>query len=206
MPISAEKQLERRRKILSATRDMINHVGYENLNVRELARHCGVSVPTLYNQFQRKDDLVYAAASEIYRLNLDKVASTCKDRGLDRLIYTLNWVDDMIKTNPKISSILVNVTPAKSESAAYGERLYTQPVVEMHEDGELVDWIDPVYIGQRIYARIRGALLEWSHAALTDAKLITVRHTDTYFMLLGISVGETKDRLEKLIRKKLKLR
>jgi len=56
-----EQKLERRARILAAARELIAQRGYEALSMRELAAHCRVSVPTLYNQFGGKQALLAAA-------------------------------------------------------------------------------------------------------------------------------------------------
>ena len=61
MDLVTEQKLERRERILASARELIAERGYEGLTMRDLAAHCRVSVPTLYNQFGSKDSLLAAA-------------------------------------------------------------------------------------------------------------------------------------------------
>lgn len=205
MPVSAENQLERRRKILACTRDMINEVGHEKVNVRDLAQRSGVSVPTLYNQFGSKDELLYASAAEIYNLHLSRIEANTEYRGLDRLVFTIRTIEDMITTSPRIARLLVVGTsiPADNNNLRMAERFYRQPVLEMYEDGELAQWIDPEYIGRRIFTRIGAILLEWNKGDISDSELITARRTEPFIMLLGLARGEARKRIEQLLKQAL---
>lgn len=51
MDLVAEQRLERRARILAAVRELLAERGWREVTIRDLARHCRVSVPTLYNQF-----------------------------------------------------------------------------------------------------------------------------------------------------------
>ena len=61
MDLMTEQRLARRAAILSTARELIAARGYESVTVRELAEICRVSVPTLYNQFGGKDQLLAEA-------------------------------------------------------------------------------------------------------------------------------------------------
>jgi TetR/AcrR family transcriptional regulator, cholesterol catabolism regulator len=52
---------ERRRRIMHETRSMISESGYENFNVRELARRAGVAQRTLYNAFGSRENIIISA-------------------------------------------------------------------------------------------------------------------------------------------------
>jgi AcrR family transcriptional regulator len=56
--------LERRRRILRETRNLIAESGYENFNVRDLCARAGIAQKTLYNAFGNKDNVIAAAIQE----------------------------------------------------------------------------------------------------------------------------------------------
>ena len=58
MKLIEEQALERRERILEATRQFIAEHGAMDLTIRDLARACRVSVPTLYRTFGSKQDLL----------------------------------------------------------------------------------------------------------------------------------------------------
>lgn len=53
-------------EILAACRDLIHRQGGTELNVREVAAACGISVGTVYNYFNSKADLVGAAVESVW--------------------------------------------------------------------------------------------------------------------------------------------
>ena len=60
MSLFEEHKAERRERILIAARKLVGEGGYDGLTMRDLARAARVSVPTLYNLFGSKDQLVEA--------------------------------------------------------------------------------------------------------------------------------------------------
>jgi AcrR family transcriptional regulator len=57
----SQQSHERGERILEATRELLAERGDSAVTVRELARRGGVSIPTLYNRFGGKDELIAAA-------------------------------------------------------------------------------------------------------------------------------------------------
>lgn len=55
----------RRARLLTEARALLTSGGFETLNLRELARRAGVTVPTIYNLIGCKEDLFLAIAEEV---------------------------------------------------------------------------------------------------------------------------------------------
>jgi AcrR family transcriptional regulator len=47
-----------REDILQTTREMILQDGYEKLNIRDIARNCGIATGTFYNYFRSKQEII----------------------------------------------------------------------------------------------------------------------------------------------------
>jgi AcrR family transcriptional regulator len=47
-----------RHEIIQTTREMILENGYDKLNIRDVARRCGIATGTFYNYFRSKQDIV----------------------------------------------------------------------------------------------------------------------------------------------------
>lgn len=56
--------VERRRRILRETRNLIAETGYANFNIRDLCARAGIAQKTLYNAFGGKDNVISAAIQE----------------------------------------------------------------------------------------------------------------------------------------------
>lgn len=53
-------------EILQVCRELIRQQGWDALNIRAVAKACGVSVGTIYNYFCSKDDLIAASVESIW--------------------------------------------------------------------------------------------------------------------------------------------
>ena len=61
MDLVTKQREERKERILEVARRLIADLGYEGITMRELADESLVSVPTLYNLFGGKNELLFAA-------------------------------------------------------------------------------------------------------------------------------------------------
>jgi AcrR family transcriptional regulator len=70
-------------------REQISAVGYEALNIRDLAAASGVALKTLYNLYGSKDELLLAAVADLLSdvQNLEPVAGA--EPGIPRLLARL---------------------------------------------------------------------------------------------------------------------
>lgn len=53
-------------EILRVCRESIRQQGWDALNIRAVAKACGVSVGTIYNYFRSKDDLIAASVESVW--------------------------------------------------------------------------------------------------------------------------------------------
>ena len=203
MPISPELQLERRKNILAKTREMIATQGVDNITIRDLAEHCGVSVPTLYNQFDNKDNLVFAAADEIVRYQFEKLSMPSGKRGLDHIIEVNTQSVNLTLKNPELMSLIAINVPRSNNSLAVAQSIYTQALQEMQDNGELVDWVDINFVGKRLHRRIRSVTIDWSRKQIGDDELLHYRFCEIYLMILGLSTGKIRSRVEQLLKKEI---
>ena len=81
------RQRERHDRILACTRQQVARLGYDGVNMRDLAAAADVSTRTLYNLYENKDTLILAASREL----LDAIGQQLGDRtGMERLISRLD--------------------------------------------------------------------------------------------------------------------
>ena len=66
-------QLARRRRLTEAVIEMVDQVGPENLQMRDVAERSGVALGTAYRYFSSKDHLLAAAWAEWHRRLTDRV-------------------------------------------------------------------------------------------------------------------------------------
>jgi len=199
MPISPERQDQRRKQILAKTRELIRQNGIKALNIRDLAAFCGVSVPTLYNQFGNKDGLLKAAGEEVFLQHYDNIIYPPNSRGLMRILFIDGKNVDMILENGELSVYLTRAGRVASDSLSAAQRAIGEAIDEIKQQGDLVDWIDSHYIAGRIYARARGVVAEWAIGAINDDQLRRIRRNDMALALLGVTTGETHASLKQML-------
>ncbi len=202
MPISPEKQLERRKIILAKTREMINDHGIEAVNIRELAKFCGVSVPTLYNQFGNKDNLVFAAVEELFRLHFERLGSLPnKKRGLEQILFLNDYTAKVIYSYSENSKLYAIRMPRGNNSLMSAHALYRDAVGQMQDDGELVEWVDSDFAAQRLYRQIRSVTVDWSKEFITFEQMLRLREIEIFLLLLSLSTEKSRQALEKHLKK-----
>jgi len=203
MPISPEIQIQRQNKLLAKTRQMIREVGVNNLSVRKLASYCGVSVPTLYNRFSNKENLIAAAADEIFRWHFEKMSPPHPTDGFENILYISDSTSDVITRNQELARLIVRKIPSDNDSMALARNLYKKCLVQIKESGDLVAWMSIDFISQLLYSRIRSASIEWSRGQISDAHLKGVRRIEISLMLSALTTGETHTRLQDILRREI---
>ena len=60
-------------KLIEETRRQVMEVGYTALNMREIARNCGVGIGTVYNYFPSKDTLIAQFLLQDWKESLERI-------------------------------------------------------------------------------------------------------------------------------------
>src|SRR5437868_2044890 len=89
MPLGIEKDLQRRTRILSVTRRLVSERGYNNITLSDIAKASGVTVQTLYNRFNSKDELLASAVAEYYQIVIGKAERTAEGSGITKLLHII---------------------------------------------------------------------------------------------------------------------
>ena len=189
--------------MLAKTREFIRKSGIKDLNVRDLAKYCGVSVPTLYNQFKNKDALVVAAAAELFRWHYEELQESAADQkpGLDLLLHLCNTTCELIVHNPDFGKLVVRANPGNRVPSNIGiaKNMYIRQVQALQEQGELQDWMPAEFIGERLYDRIRSTTLEWALGNIDDKTLPSARRSELAIALLAFSNDSLRQKLKKML-------
>lgn len=187
MPISEEAQLQRRRRLLSQTRQMIREVGVENLNVRELAKYCGISVPTIYNQFINKDHLIQSAADELYRAYYEDLAEVDYQCTLSEVIELTDNTVDLLLQNPELSALFIRRYSAPKGGGGAGLALYKRILKGMKLRGDILEWVDLDLLAVSAYHRVGAVVVSWSVGKVTEDQLKSFRRHELFLCLLGVT-------------------
>ena len=69
-----------REEIMRVSRKIVSEKGLPALNMRALAKECGIALGTLYNYYSDKDELVVAAIESVWQDILEKSAPDSGER------------------------------------------------------------------------------------------------------------------------------
>ena len=207
MDLVTEQKLERRERILEAARQLIAEHGYDGLTMRDLASHCRVSVPTLYNQFGSKGALLTYAVEAHFGGLLSR-AHTQRAHGVRRLVGVVDvCTEEMLRIPRYYRSLMsaflgtaetvpLQATLARELSTAIGETL-----AEMQQREQLEAWASPAVLARQITAACIASCIVWSLGGLDDRSLRAAMVHAATAMTLGAASGSTRGALEREVRK-----
>lgn len=209
MPLGDEKRLERRRRILQASRDLLGEVGYAHVTMKGLADAAGVTAPTLYNTFGSKDELLYEAVLEDYGSMLEEAGPASGVRGLERLIGVLEAAAQSMMLRPDYAKTLMESFRTRQSARPLGRALrleglqaLVEAVEEMRSDGELEEWADPALLAMQISSTRRGVARDWLAAIIAPHELADMTIASACLILAGATSEETSARCRKLARER----
>jgi len=202
-----EQKLERRERILEAARELIAAHGYDGLTMRDLASHCRVSVPTLYNQFGSKGALL-ARAVEAHFEGLLSRAHQARSRGVRRLVAVVDvCIDEMMRIPAYYRSLMSaflgagDTIPLQASIASELSAEIEKTLADMQEQEQLEAWASPAVLARQITAACIASCIVWSMGGLTNQALRAAMVHAATAMTLGASRGPARAALEREARK-----
>jgi len=208
MDLVTKQREERKQRILEVARDLIADRGYEGVTMRDLADASLVSVPTLYNLFGGKQELLFAAV-ESYFLELLKGAEQGgRDEGLPQLISLVEMIGREMQQRAAYARSLMRFFGGRPETGGLHEfvaRKLTDELVvaleQMQSERQLADWVEPQVLGERLSSHFIITSFEWASGYLTDPGMRSALLYGLGMMLLGVARGQGAEELEDLVRK-----
>jgi len=203
--ILTEAQQQRRERILLNTRDQLSQLGYEGLNMRELAVIADVSTSTLYNLYQSKDTLILAALED-QLANINAVVAEAGTSGLGRFLARVNAVADQIVEKPKYAEAMGRMLFSADAHDSIVQLLIgtslsfnREELAEMADRGELREETDRNFLARSLSSTGWSTVLMWmkGYVALHDFKQEYVRNAVT--MMLPCVTPAAELRLRQLL-------
>lgn len=202
MGLVTEQKLERRQRMLEATRELIARRGHEDITVKELAEACRVSVPTIYNTFGGKDELIGEAARANFADVLVRAEAGVSEEGLQRLLGIIEQCAVEMQRLPEYHRSLVGFFAASmaDRSPEFLARLLAEEVetalVEMRKRRQLADWIDVGVLAEQIAGVCVTVSVEWAMGFHDGEGLTAAMTFGTCALVLGVARGQAKDTLK----------
>ena len=206
MNLVSETQLARRMAILSTARRMLVEKGFDAITVRDLAEACRVSVPTLYNQFGGKDQLLVAAIETHFVDGSDEVPVIESEPGMARLLAIIDVAARRLLESPEENRRILHAFSSLESSLQVQQRIgqrmveYFNHELEVMRGGkQLSGWVEiPMLAGQVTTAFISAATI-WGSGAVNDDKLIPMARYSAGLILFGVVTGKSKKLLEPML-------
>lgn len=207
MDLVTENKLARRAAILETARQMIAEQGYESITVRDLASACRVSVPTLYNQFGGKDQLLAAAIEDhflgdSYQLEIRRSLS-----GIDRIFAVLNHITDQYLESPAFHRRMMEAFASLESTTQVQQKISISLAMElerelkvMQRQDDLEAWIDTTQLASQLTAAFISATVIWSSGAIEEVMLPASVRYAVGLVLLGVTGGDVRDGIEQQVK------
>lgn len=204
MDLVTQQLHERRQRILETARQLIGECGYQALTMRELAARCRVSVPTLYNQFGSKSELLASAVLSHFSGLLGSGGTRHESSGHAHLVEVARLCSSEMTRLPDYHRALLGAfmelrdtarTQAVLTADLAGE--ISLALTEMRSAGELAQWADPAVLAQQITRAVVASSVSWLLRDLDDEGLQAAMVHTTCCMALGAARGPAKRALER---------
>jgi len=206
MNLMSEQLAARRAAILEAVRSMIVERGYESVTVRELAAICKVSVPTLYNQFGGKDQLMAAAIEGYFQSSQQTDALRSSEPGFPRLIMVMDQSASVLLHQPEYHRRLLAAF-ASLASTQQVQDLIARALIEvlanelevMKAKRQLLGWVATTTLAEQMMAACIGVSVRWGAGTLANEKLASHMRYAMGLVVLGVAKGVTQTKLQALV-------
>ena len=197
MNLMSENRLARRASMMETARQMIAEKGYESITIRELAAACRVSVPTLYNQFGGKDQLLAAAIEDHFVGDPDQVKIRTSLNGLERIFAILDFITSQFLQAPDFHRRLLEAF-GSLDSTQQVQRSITaslaheigQELGMMQDRRELESWADPELLAGQVTNAFISSTIVWGSGGIKENELTAAVQYGTGLVLAGVVTGD----------------
>lgn len=208
MTNSSEAMFERRRRILSAARKMIDEVGPDGFSIRELSKRADVAARTLYNAFENKENIIalaiqgyFEAFNRTIRFDTDpasfegalehQVATTVRNQQIPNYLRTVASLYFSPSLHPAIRTVLLDV----------GTRYWRPWLNAVADQNGLVRGVDVegllVDLSNLQFAKVH----EWGLGELDDRAFFDRTLDAVLLMLAGATKGSAQAEVKAAFRR-----
>jgi AcrR family transcriptional regulator len=207
MDLVTKQREERKQRILEVARGLIADRGYDGVTMRDLADQSLVSVPTLYNLFGGKQELLLAAIESYFLELLRNTERSQRDEGLPQLISLAETIAREMLQRAAYARSLMRFFGGPSDTRGLHEFVaqeLTNEVVlaldQMKSKRQLASWVEPRVLGERLSSHFIIISFEWASGYLSDSAMRAAILYSLGIALLGLTRGKAAEELEVLVR------
>ena len=204
-----ENRLARRASMMETARQMIAEKGYESITVRELAAACRVSVPTLYNQFGGKDQLLAAAIEDHFVGDPDQVKVKTKTslNGLQRIFAILDFITSQFLQAPDFHRRLLEAFGSLDSTQQVQRSITTslsheivQELDIMQASNELESWVDTQLLARQVTTAFISSTIVWGSGDIKENQLAAAVQYGTGLLLAALVTGNNRLLIEQRVK------
>lgn len=199
--------IERRRRILEETRQVIAESGITALNMNDIGRRAGVAKRTLYNAFQTRERMIAAAIQEYFEEYVSRITFT---QPSGTLLHNLERMISVVQRNRGILNYIRAIMS-----------LYFSPEVDediwlaMHSMATRQNraWIENLAAGKQLQAwvevdtlvddlvRLEYAMInDWARGRIGDDAILVRLITSYLTLILGAVRGGARKEVEAMLK------
>ena len=146
---SSERIHCRRAAMRAVARTVFAEHGYAGVHVRDLAKRCGVSAQTLYNNLGNREEILMSAIDELLRAQLVHAGAKNPHGGCDFFFAFCDLTSRMLESDRKYVRAIIAVVTDRQYCSAPADRIdqrcidaYRRQLQSMHLAGDLKHWVD----------------------------------------------------------------
>jgi len=207
MDLVTRQREERKKRILAVARQLMAEHGYDGVTMRDLAEKSLVSVPTLYNLFGGKNELLLAAVESYFSDLMGEAEEAPASDGLAKIIGLADALGRETPRHAVYARSLMSIFGSVSDAGGLHEiatgrltRELQDGLEKMQRKRQLAAWVEPRVLAARLASLLSITTFEWARDQLSDAGLRAAMLYGTGMTLLGVARGKAAGELERLVQ------
>lgn len=190
----------RRVRILETARALLEKHGYKGVTMRALAEASQVSVPTLYNLFGGREQVLLAAVEERFAEVLSTGTDASAESSVTSLLALFAAMNGQLVEAPRYSRTMIQVFMGASGTRSTSMRMartmaerLTLLLLQLKQKGVLAAWVDPLALAQRLGSHYLASVIAWAATRQSAEALRACTEYELGLCLLG-AVAHKRDR------------
>jgi len=196
-------QRKRRERILTTTRTQLSELGYDGINMRDLAASARVSPTTLYNLYENKDVLVLSALQDQLE-QMARQAEARPEEGLTYLLEISRAIAQQIQDTPRWADAIARLLFQASPQDPITRTLLIETLAArrtaleaMREAGELNRRADSAALARSLMGAVWSTLLLWTKSVIPLEALPAELLRNQLYVLLAEATEPLRQRLQR---------
>lgn len=199
--------IERRRRILAETRQVIAEQGLAGLNMNDIGRRAGVAKRTLYNAFQTRERMIAAAIQEYFEEYISHITFTQPPGSLR---HNLEWMMLVVQRNRRIPNYIRAIMALYfSPDVDEDIQLAMHSIASRHHRA----WIETLEAGRQLQpwvavgtlvddlVRLEYAVInDWARGRIDDDAITLHLITSCLSFMLGALKGTARKEVEAMLK------